>query len=98
MKKVSIIRSISAIFGIIAVLLLILSGCKSAKQDKVGETTLDLDEKGKDELIEELSGYPLPSAYEITEFAYRAGAPYLLELSNQPGKAEEYILRHGLYK
>lgn len=91
MKKASIIRSVSALFGMMAVLLLILWGCKSAQEKQAGNNNLEIDPEDKDELIEELSGYPLPTAYDITQLAYRAGAPYQMNLSNEPGKAEEYI-------
>ncbi len=91
MKTASTIRSISAIFGIIAAVLIILSGCKNSQQNQEGGNQLpDLD-KDKDALIEELSGYPIPSSYEISELVYEAGAPYILNLSNDPNKAEEYI-------
>ena len=66
MKKASTIRSISVMLGIIAVLLFIFSGCKSAQQKNEGEADTTLDEKSKEAVIEELSGYPIPTSYEIT--------------------------------
>jgi hypothetical protein len=41
--------------------------------------------------IEALTGYPLPTSYEITSLIYEAGAPYILSLSNDPQKAGDYI-------
>ena len=91
MKKASIFRSISVLFGITAVLLLVLSGCKNAQQKQEGDADSTLIPESKEDVIEKLSGYPIPTSYEITELVYKAGAPYNLNLSNEPGKAEEYI-------
>jgi len=90
MKTVSTIRSISAIFGIIAALLILLSGCKN-QQQKQEEDAPQTETQTKEDVIQELSGYPIPTSYEITELVYRAGAPYNMDLSNDPQKAEEYI-------
>ena len=90
MKTVSTIRSISAIFGIIAALLILLSGCKNPQQKQEGDIEPP-EIPSKEDVILELSGYPIPSAYEITELVYKAGAPYNMDLSNDPQKAEEYI-------
>lgn len=91
MKKSSIIRSISVMIGIIAVLLFVLSGCKNASQKQEGAGDSISGPMSPEDLVEELSGYPIPTAYEITELVYKAGAPYNLNLSNSPEKAEEYI-------
>ena len=90
MKTVSTIRSISAIFGIIAALLILLSGCKNPQQKQEGDIKPP-EIQSKEDVIQELSGYPIPTAYEITELVYKAGAPYNMDLSNDPQKAEEYI-------
>ena len=91
MKNASITRSKSAIFGIIAVLLVIISGCKNTppKQDEAAISSEV--PASKEDVIKELSGYPIPTSYEITELVYKAGAPYILNLSNDPNKAGEYI-------
>ena len=88
MKTVSTIRSISAISGIIAALLILLSGCKNPQQKQEGDT-IPPEIQTKEDVIQELSGYPLPTAFEITELVYSAGAPYNMDLSNDPQKAEE---------
>ncbi|MEN8227466.1 MAG: hypothetical protein ABFS38_04870 [Bacteroidota bacterium] len=91
MKKLSTTRSISTIFGIIAAFLIILSGCKNAQQKQEGETPSSKIPSTKEEVIKELSGYPIPTSMEITELVYKAGAPYINHLSNDPEKAGEYI-------
>ena len=42
-------------------------------------------------MIQELSGYPIPTSFELTELIQRAGAPYILTLSNDSEKAGDYI-------
>lgn len=91
MKKASSILSISNVVGIFVALAVILSGCKNATQKKEEADLSSRLPEGKEELIEELSGYPIPTSYEITELVYKAGAPYILNLSNDPGKAGDYI-------
>ncbi len=91
MKKASTIRSIFTIFGILAAFLIILSGCKNAQQKREAETPSSEIPSSKEDVIEELSGYPIPTSYEITKLVYEAGAPYINNLSNDPGKAGEYI-------
>ena len=91
MKNASTIRSIFTIFGILAAVLIILSGCKNAQQKQDVETPSSEIPSSKEEVIEELSGYPIPTSYEITKLVYEAGAPYINNLSNDPGKAGEYI-------
>lgn len=90
MKTVSTIRSNSAIFGIIAALLILLAGCKNPQQKQEGDIKPP-EIQTKEDVIQELSGYPIPTSYEITELVYKAGAPYNMDLSNDPQKAEEYI-------
>ena len=91
MKKATIFRSLSATFGIIAIFLFILSSCTNTSKNQEGDADSLIVDEDKEIMIEELSGYPLPTAYEITELVYNAGAPYTLSLSNDPAKAEEYI-------
>ena len=66
-----------------AMILLILSGCNTStkKQEKV--ITDDIDPVPKEEVIKELSGYPIPDSYEITKLIYESGAPYILSLCCQ---------------
>lgn len=96
MKKATKIQSISTIFGIIAVLIFTLTGCKNAKENRQGDApTQDVPEQ-KEEIIQDLSGYPIPTSSEITELVYKAGAPYINNLSNEPGKAGNYITQRDM--
>jgi hypothetical protein len=91
MKKDSAKLTIRTLAGILAVLFFIAAGCKSS-QKKEGDSQDTEDVKStKEAVIEELAGYPIPTSFEITEFIYQAGAPYILSLSNEPEKAGNYI-------
>ena len=91
MKKSPTTRSILTLLGMLTALLIVLCGCKTSQQ-KQQDTDESSDVKStKEAVIEELSGYPIPTSYEITELIYEAGAPYILSLSNEPEKAGDYI-------
>jgi hypothetical protein len=89
MKKARISPSLLTLTGLFTILLVFGYGCKNAQQ-KQGETIPDeLDIP--DDNIEALTGYPLPTSYEITNLIYDAGASYILSLSNDAQKASDYI-------
>ena len=90
MKKDKSNLSISVISGIIALALLIVSGCKTGTK-KAEETTIEKTKVPNEEVIKELAGYPIPDSYEITKLIYETGAPYILSLSNPASKAGDYI-------
>lgn len=90
MKKALTSRSVSMLFGMIAILLISLYGCKNAQQRQEAEQPLPESELPGDDL-EALTGYPLPTSYEITELIYGAGASYNLTISNDPQRAGDYI-------
>lgn len=71
---------------------LIFSGCKTSEQ-KQAKTTEPMEESAKEAVIEELSGYPIPTSFEITKMIYEAGASYIISLSNPVQKVGEYISR-----
>jgi hypothetical protein len=90
MKKALISRSLVSLLGMIAILLATVYGCRNAQQkQEAAEAPAGLVSPGED--IEALAGYPLPSSYEVTDLIYAAGAPYILTLSNDPQKAQDYI-------
>ena len=79
------------VIGVVSTSILLFSGCNSAsqKQDKNAPTAEDAVDT--EAVVEELSGYPVPTSYEITKLIYESGSPYILSLSNGPEKAGEYI-------
>lgn len=91
MKKELKPRTISAISGFLAVAMLFVSGCTNNPQKLKNTSTSDKKPLPKEEVIRELSGYPIPDSYEITKLIYESGAPYILSLSNSAAKAGDYI-------
>ena len=91
MKKALSNRSILITLGVLAGVLIIISSCGNAnqKQQDAAKSSQDMTTPG--EVIKELSGYPIPTSFEITKMIYEAGAAYYLNLSNDPAKAGDYI-------
>jgi hypothetical protein len=79
------------IWAIVIGILVILSGCKSSKKEEADTTYPAEDQTAKEAVIEELSGYPIPTSFEITEMLHKAGASYILAISNAAGKVGTYI-------
>jgi hypothetical protein len=91
MKKDSIISFASVPMALVLGILLVFSGCKSdKKQSAEAAGTLEKTPK-KEDVIQDLTTYPLPSAYEVTEMLQKAGASYILTLSNPASKVSSYI-------
>ena len=79
------------VIGLLSTTLIIFSGCNtSPKKQDIG--ILDTPEiTSREDVVKDLSGYPIPNSYDITKYIYQSGAPYILSLSNGPEKAGEYI-------
>ena len=90
MKLSTLRRSFSIVLGVLAGILIILSGCKTSPQKKEA-SDIPEPKPTKEVVIQELSGYPIPTSFELTELIHQAGAPYILTLSNAPEKAGDYI-------
>lgn len=88
MKKAIISPSLLTFTGIFAMLLIIGYGCKNANKQETVEIPSEMIQADD---IESLTGYPLPTSYEVTNLIYESGAPYILTLSNDPQKAGDYI-------
>ncbi len=90
MKRSKIFKTLNA--GVIILLVTGLIACTS-RQDKSGSKTLELAEKDtlKEKVIENISGYPLPTSFEITTLLNEAGAPYILSISNPASNADNYF-------
>lgn len=77
--------------GLLSTSLIVLSGCNTTpKKQDIGipdSTDLEL----REDVVTDLSGYPIPTSYDITKYIYQSGAPYITSLANGPEKAGEYI-------
>ncbi len=79
------------VIGLLTTSLVLFTGCNTTqKKQDIGIPEPE-DIAPREDLVEDLSGYPVPTSYDITKYIYTAGAAYILSLSNGPEKAGEYI-------
>ena len=86
------------VIGIISILLaafflLSITACKN-RPGKEGASTVPGTEEeydSKDEIIKEISEYPLPTSFEVTKLLVEAGASYILNLCNPVDNVNRYI-------
>ncbi len=90
MKPSKLFETLNA--GLIILLVTGLIACTS-RTDKSGSKELEAAEADtqKEKVIESISGYPLPSSFEITTLLNEAGAPYILSISNPASNAGNYF-------
>lgn len=85
--------------GIISILLsafflLSISACKNRQSASEGKSVAPITEEeydSKDDVIKEISEYPLPSSFEVTKLLVEAGASYILNLCNPIDNVNRYI-------
>ncbi len=91
MKKAMFQQVRLFVIGLLTTSLVLFTGCNtSPKKQDLGITPAE-DIAPREDVVKDLSGYPVPTSYDITKYIYQAGAPYILSLSNGPEKAGEYI-------
>jgi len=79
------------VIGLLTTSLVLFTGCNTTpKKQDIGIKLAD-DIAPREDVVTDLSGYAVPTSYDITKYIYQAGAPYILSLSNGPEKAGEYI-------
>ena len=91
MKKDLITQSVSRTLIVILGIIMVLSACKSTKKESTEAAGPAEKPTEKETVILELTSYPIPSAYEITDMLQKAGASYILTLSNPASKVGNYI-------
>jgi len=79
------------VIGLLSASIVLFTGCNTTPKKQDAGITPDEGITHREDLVPELSGYPVPTSYDITKYIYQAGAPYILSLSNGPEKAGEYI-------
>jgi hypothetical protein len=92
--KTSMIRNRGLAGIFLAVLVLFsLSACKNQKSSQSGSQDEAVSGRleGKDEVIREISDYPLPTSFEVTTLLVDAGASYILDLCNRVDNVNKYI-------
>ena len=79
------------VIGLLTTTLIVFSGCNTTpKKQDIGIPD-EQEMSSREDVVEDLSGYKVPTSYDITKNIYKSGAPYILSLSNAPEKAGEYI-------
>ena len=79
------------VIGLLTTTLIVFSGCNNTqKKQDIGIPEV-AEISSREDVVKDLSGYEVPTSYDITKYIYQSGAPYILSLSNGPEKAGEYI-------
>jgi len=71
--------------------LVLMAACKMNPAENLVGKEIPEKEIIKQETLIEISGYPLPTAFYITEMLIEAKAPYILSISNSPKKVVQYF-------
>lgn len=85
------LKGISLVIIIFSVIFTV-SSCGSKKSSdggQQGNVTAELETK--DDVIKEISDYPLPTSFEVTTLLIDAGASYILDLCNHVENVDKYI-------
>ena len=91
MKTKRTILSVPVIFLLaVSIVLTSCTGKKGQSSDS-GSFTADDSEQSKDKILKEMTEYPLPTAFEVTTLLIKAGASYILDLSNPVSNVDKYI-------
>ena len=91
MKQALYNHSRLLVFGLIIASVSLFSGCKNPSKNKDAEEPIVQEPDTDKDVIKELSGYKVPTSYEITTLIYKSGAHYNMHISNHPAKAGDYI-------
>lgn len=73
----------------IAILMPACTGNKN--KSKSNDISINESELNKDQAIQEVTEYPLPTAFEVTNLLIEAGAGYIFDLCNPVENADKYI-------
>lgn len=69
-----------------------LSACKQQKSsDAQSQDATSESMERKDDVIKEISDYPLPTSFEVATLLVEAGASYILDLCNRVDNVDKYI-------
>lgn len=66
----------------------VLTSCGGGQQ---ASTEAQDENLPKDSLVKEVTKYPLPTAFEVTNLLNKAGASYILSLSNSTSNVDKYF-------
>ena len=81
-----------ALAGMALTSLFLFAACGGGQQ--ASKVTQD-DNLPKDSLVKEVTKYPLPTAFEVTNLLNKAGAGYILSISNTISNADKYFTENS---
>ena len=91
----TVIAKAEYIFASFLVITLLLNGCtgKTPKSQKSQDKDIMTGEiaESKDQVLKEISDYPLPTSFEVTRLLIESGASYILDLCNKTDNVSKYI-------
>lgn len=90
----TVFDKISSVIMVFIIIVMVGSGCqgKSSKDTRsTSEGVVKEMETSKDEVLKEISEYPLPTSFEVTKLLIDAGASYILDLCNRTDNVGKYI-------
>ena len=91
MKTISSFPKVSKLSFSLIILSVALLSCKSNRNNEPEGSEISNNEIKKGEAIMDLSGYPLPTSFYITEMLNKAGAPYILSIANSVENVGNYF-------
>lgn len=91
MKTISSFLKVSKLSFSLIILSVALLSCKSNRNNEPEGSEISNNEVKKGEAIMDLSGYPLPTSFYITEMLNKAGAPYILSIANSVENVGNYF-------
>ena len=91
MKTLSFFLKVSKISFSLIILSAVFLSCKSNQNNEPEGSEISKNEIKKGEAIMDLSGYPLPTSFYITEMLNKAGAPYILSIANSVENVGNYF-------
>ena len=91
MKTLSFFLKVSKISFSLIILSAVFLSCKSNQNNEPEGSEISKNEVKKGEAIMDLSGYPLPTSFYITEMLNKAGAPYILSIANSVENVGNYF-------
>ncbi|MQY79620.1 MAG: hypothetical protein GH151_10585 [Bacteroidetes bacterium] len=71
----------------------IFVGCKPKQEKEPAAAEVTEKDLDKEAVIEEISGYPLPTSFEVTKMLNNAKAPYILSICNTNENVGNYFLQ-----
>lgn len=88
--KVSV-RFKQMIACLLSLVILFAIACKPREKSPEEKPAATESDQPKEDVITEITGYPLPTSFEVTTMLNKAGAPYILSISNPASNVGNYF-------